>query len=169
MPEYKKMPQWAKEIGIVPGMRFQNYSETIREIISCENDVVTFKMFRLEDDYETVEEHCAPWEITSFHDDYKLIFDPRSEKESQMNLREQLKKNSEEYKNVSLKNSKEYKDFSNVLKCKLIKHSKENVCEHYAYTFHTPNPTKERQMLELFCAENGLIFNYGFNSFISWE
>lgn len=155
MSEYKKMSEWAKEIGLVPGMKFENEDKQYDfEIIEVRTNEIRVRW--LEDNYTQIQ--FLP--IDYYSSVYILSFDPRSEnnlkKETQMNLREQLQKNSEEYIQKEMKESKEYKDFSSMLKTELIKFSKSSPAKQKIYVRHTPNPPIERDMLKLFCAENNL-------------
>lgn len=164
MSEYKKMSEWAKEIGLVSGMKFENDSNifffTIISIV--DNECIIIKSNTWHCDYTA--------NIDGFEYEYKLIYDPRSEnnlkKETQMNLREQLQKNSEEYIQKEMKESKEYKDFSSALKTELINHSQKSSVKQKVYVIHSRNQPLEREMLKLFCVENNLDLS-GF--LISWE
>ncbi len=94
MSEYKLISVWAKEIGIVPGMKFENTYGSIREIIFVDGCNICFS---------TDGEAPFTWKIFSFEDDYKLIYDPRNkskqdiqkeicQKESELaSLKEKLK------------------------------------------------------------------------------
>lgn len=154
MSEYKKMSDWAKEIGLVPKMKFESdvndFHITIKNVLN--NESINIRSNKCSNVYMAF--------ISCFDYKYKLIYDPRSEnnfkKETQMNLREQLQKNSEEYIQKEMKESKEYKDFSSMLKTELIKFSKSSPAKQKIYVRHTPNPPIERDMLKLFCAENNL-------------
>lgn len=165
MSEYKKMSEWAKEIDFVPGMIFKDeYNQYDFEIIEAR--INEFRIRWLEYDYE----QFSFLSLVLFSSEYILAFDPRSEnnlkQETQMNLREQLQKNSEEYIQKEMKESKEYKDFSSMLKTELINHSQKSSVKQKVYVIHSRNQPLEREMLNLFCAENNLDLN-GF--LISWE
>ena len=165
MSEYKKMSDWAKEIGLVSGMIFKNedeqYDFEINEVRPNE-----IRVRWLEDNYIQIGFMCN----SCFTSVYILAFDPRSEnnfkKETQMNLREQLQKNSEEYIHKEMKESKEYKDFSNVLICRLQEFSNTHTEKRMSHSWQGYDSKTEKEMLTLFCAENGLVLK---NWAIVWE
>lgn len=161
MSEYKKMFEWHDEIGLVAGMKFESEF----------NEPLVISKFEMGDVYWIYSpEAISVWHFAEFNDNYKLIYDPRSEnkseKELKMSLADELRKNSEECKRNNLKESKEYKDFSSNLTKELINFSKNSPAKQKIYVCYMRDQKTEVDMLKLFCDENGL----GLNGWtIVWE
>lgn len=167
MSEYKKMSDWAKEIGLVPGMKFENkHKQYDFEIIEVRPHEIRVRWL----ENNNIQIQFIP--IDYYSSVYILSFDPRSEnnikKEVEMNLAEELKKNCEEFYSNKIKDTTDYKDFETKLRYELIAYSKKYGEREYTYNFFMSNKELELKMVKIFCAENGLTFKHDFYSVISW-
>lgn len=77
MSEYKKMSEWANEIGLVPGMIFSfgENSDSTLHIINVDNNRIKF-YFNFSLTHKSIDKMCN---IQDFDDKYNLIYDPRND------------------------------------------------------------------------------------------
>ncbi len=163
MSKSKELLEWAKEIGLVAGMIFKNKDKQYDfEIIEVQPNEIRVRW--LEDNYTSI----GFMEIVCFTFDYKLIFDPRSEKESpkmEKTFKQTLQENTQTV--IDFRNEEDervYKNFSENLKTELLNYTKKSD----KFSYHCDNELAER-----FCKENGLEYDYVTGSMnhhkISWE
>ena len=163
MSEYKTLSQWFDEIGLAAGMVFEPDSINPKRLI--------IEKFENEKVYWTNSfGDKSVWHFTEFNDNYKLIFDPRSENKSEKETVEKsfkdiLRKNTQ--KVIDKENEEkenEYKQFSETMKKTLREISQKNKNFYYL---------SDNELAERFCKENGLKYEYihefGFHHKISWE
>lgn len=87
MSEYKKLQEWHKEIGLVPGMIFETYeTSSTRTIIQVQNDII----------YVSGEYYNFNLNIYEFENKYKLIYDPRIQKDSKDSIQKEISKKESE-------------------------------------------------------------------------
>lgn len=161
MSEYKKMSDWANEIGLVSGMKFENDSNifyfTIISIV--DNDYIIIKSNNCHCDYTA--------NIDGFEYEYKLIYDPRSEnkieKEVEKTLLETLRENTRIKKAKFIDNSS-IELIENWLTDELKKYSRTAIDSYCSCPMYLI-PTDESQMIKRiiikdFCDKNGLGCEY---------
>lgn len=77
MCEYKKISEWAKEIGLVPGMVFSvgENSDSTLHIVNVDNNLIKF-YFNYSLSHKSIDKKCN---IQDFDGKYNLIYDPRND------------------------------------------------------------------------------------------
>lgn len=153
---YKKLLEWSNEIGLVAGMVFIS-NDFVIQLKNVVNDLITF--------VSVPDPEPSTWKIDTFAQSYKLIFDPRSEKElpkMEKTFKQILQENTK--KTFETNKEREYAIFEKEMKETLLQHSLSSGFSYY----HSWNELAER-----FCKENGLKYEYlNFGSDrhkISWE